>query len=422
MRPRRTELGLIVMALALAGAAYVLVSLGKTATVPANLTPFFLGVGGLLLGAHVTVRILAPRAHPIPLAVVALLNSIGYVMLARLNPDLARAQALWSAIGVGLFAATLFVVRDISRLARMRYTMMLLGMALLLLPLVPGLGKEVNGSRLWVELGPISFQPGEFAKIALAIFVAGYLAERRTLLASVSRRVGPLRLPDPRYLGPLLLAWGVSLIVLLTERDLGSSLLFFSLFVVTLWVATSRWSFLIGGLGLFSVGAAFAYNSFSHFHDRVRTWLNPWPEADKAGFQLTQAAFAFGSGGVAGSGLALGSPQRIPLVSTDFIFAAIGEELGLFGTTAILIAFVLLVAVGLHIATTGHDPFTQLLATALTFALGFQTFVILGGVTRLVPLTGITLPFVSYGGSSLLANYVLLALLLRMSDQTARTQ
>ena len=409
------------MALALAGAAYVLVSLGKTATIPADLTPFFLAVGGLLLAAHLAVRWLAPLAHPIPLALAALLNSIGYVILARLDPDLARAQALWSAIGVGLFAATLFLVRDIYRLARLRYTAMLLGVALLLLPLVPGIGKEINGSRLWVEFGPISFQPGEFAKIALAIFVAGYLAERRTLLTSVSRRVGPLRLPDPRYLGPLLLAWGVSLVVLMSERDLGSSLLFFSLFVVTLWVATHRWSFLFGGVGLFGAGAVLAYNNFSHFHDRVRTWLNPWPEASAAGYQLTQAAFAFGSGGVAGSGLALGSPQRIPLVSTDFIFAAIGEELGLFGTTAILIAFLLLVAVGFQIAIRGHDPFTQLLATALTFAIGFQTFVILGGVTRVVPLTGITLPFVSYGGSSLLANYVLLALLLRMSDHTARS-
>ncbi len=410
------------MALALAGAAYVLVSLGKTASVPADLSAFFLAVGGLLLGAHIAVRLWAPQAHPIPLAVAALLNAMGYVMLARLNPELARAQALWSALGVGLFALTLFVVRDIASLARLRYTAMLVGVALLLLPLVPGLGREINGSRLWVEIGSFSFQPGEFAKIALAVFVAGYLAERRELLAGVSRKIGPFVLPEPRYLGPLLLAWGVSLVVLLSEKDLGSSLLFFSLFVVTLWVATSRWSFLVGGLGLSALGAIGAYNAFGHFHDRVRTWLNPWPEASTAGYQLTQAAFAFGSGGMTGTGLALGSPQKIPLVSSDFIFAAIGEELGLFGTTAVLIAFILLIAVGLQIAFRTRDAFTQMLATALTFALGFQTFVILGGVTRLVPLTGITLPFVSYGGSSLLANYVLLALLLRMSAQLAKTQ
>jgi peptidoglycan glycosyltransferase len=259
------------------------------------------------------------------------------------------------------------------------------------------------------------------AKIVLAVFFAAYLVEHRELLAD-RVRFGPLRLPRPRLrvLVPLLAAWGASILVMVAEKDLGSSLLFFGLFVGVLWVATGQPGYLVAGLGLFAVSSTAAFLAFGHVQTRVHIWLDPWKTASGSGYQIVQSLFAFGSGGLVGSGLALGSPQRIPAAPTDFIFAAIGEELGLVGTTAVLVAFLLIVGSGLRIAIRAKRPFEQLLATGLSLILGLQTFIIVGGVTRLVPLTGITLPFVSYGGSSLLANYVLIALLLRASDEQAR--
>jgi len=313
-------------------------------------------------------------------------------------------------------------VRRTRDLETYRYTFMLIGIGLLLLPLVPGVGRNINGARIWVSVGPVSFQPGEFAKIVLAIFFASYLVEKRELLAVSSHRIGPIALPDLKHLGPVMLAWGISLLVMVWEKDLGSSLLFFALFVAMLWVATARGIYLaVGGL-LFSAGAFFAYRSFGHVRGRVQVWLDPFQYAADKGYQLTQGLFAFGTGGVTGTGLSLGSPGRIPAVTTDFIFAAIGEELGLLGTVAIVTAFLLMVGVGLRIAIQARSDFEKLLATGLTVCLGVQTFIILGGVTRLVPLTGITLPFVSYGGSSLLANYILLALLLRISSDSVERQ
>ncbi|MGH9284669.1 MAG: FtsW/RodA/SpoVE family cell cycle protein, partial [Acidimicrobiales bacterium] len=254
---------------------------------------------------------------------------------------------------------------------------------------------------------------------ALAVFFAAYLVERRELLSMATFRVGGLLLPDPKHFGPLLGAWGFSLVVITFEKDLGSSLLFFALFVAMLWVATGRGFYLGLGGGLFAAGAVAAWATFAHVQQRVDIWLDPWADASGSGFQIVQGLFAFGSGGVAGTGISLGSPGRIPAATTDFIFAVIGEELGLLGTTAVLIAFLLMVGSGLRIALAAQGDFEKLLAAGLTTILGFQTFIILAGVTRLVPLTGITLPFVSYGGSSLVANYVLLALLLRISHDTA---
>jgi peptidoglycan glycosyltransferase len=282
-------------------------------------------------------------------------------------------------------------------------------------------GRTINGARLWVRVGPVNFQPGEFAKVALAVFFASYLGERSEVLA-IARRVGPIHVPELRlrHFGPLLLAWGVSLLVIMAEKDLGSALLFFALFVSLLWVVTARAFYLAAGAGLFAAGATFAWSAFAHVQERVRIWVDPWPHAADQGFQLVQGLFALGSGGVSGTGLALGSPTKIPAAATDFIFAAIGEELGLIGTTAMLTCYLLLVGVGFRTALRAEDRFEKLLATGLTTILGLQAFIIIGGVTRVVPLTGITLPFVSYGGSSLVANYVLLALLLRISDDTAR--
>ncbi len=269
-------------------------------------------------------------------------------------------------------------------------------------------------------IGPLNFQPGEAAKVTLVIFLAAYLVEKRELLSTPTWRVGPVMLPDPKHFAPLLLAWGSSILVMVREKDLGSSLLFFAVFLAMLYMATARASYVGIGAALFAIGATIAYQIFGHVRDRVTTWLDPWPTAQDQGFQLVQALFAFGSGGFAGTGLGLGSPGSIPNASTDFVFAAIGEELGLIGTTAVLLTYLLLVGVGFRISLRAEQPFLKLLAAGLTTILGVQTFIILGGVTRLIPLTGITMPFVSYGGSSLLANFVILALLLRISDEVAR--
>jgi cell division protein FtsW (lipid II flippase) len=292
------------------------------------------------------------------------------------------------------------------------------------MPLLPVVGQVINGSRIWVSIGPVNFQPGEFAKLALAVFFAGYLIEKRELLA-INRAFGPFALPDPKHLGPVIIAWGVALVVMVSQRDLGSSLLFFTLFLVLIWVATERASYLVVGILLFSGGAYFAYQTFGHVRERVELWGGFWALIGPAGEKITQidqAAFAMADGAWAGRGLGLGTPTNIPVVESDFIYAAIVEELGLFGAAAVLIAFLLMIGAGLRIAQQTSSGFERLLATGLTTLLGFQAFIIMAGVVRLLPLTGVTLPFISYGGSSLLANYVLLALLLRISDDVANRQ
>lgn len=416
---RNTELGLVVLAAVITAGLYTLASLGRTASIPGNLVPFLLVVLGLLVAGHLAMRRLAPTADGILFPLAGLLNGIGYVVIARLDEDLAGLQATWTFIGVAAFVGTLVVVRRVRDLERYRYTFMLIGVGLLLLPLVPGVGRTINGAKIWVSLGPVNFQPGEFAKLVLAIFFASYLVEKREVLGIAARRVGPLTLPELRHFGPVLLAWGASLVVMIAEKDLGSSLLFFALFITMLWVATDRTSYLfVGGL-MFSAGAFMAWRAFAHVEQRVDIWIDPWADAAGSGYQIVQATFALAWGGIAGTGLGLGNPGRIPAADTDFIFAVIGEELGLLGSTAIVIAFLLMVGAGLRIALRADGAFETLLAVGLTTILGVQAFIIMGGVIRLVPLTGITLPFVSYGGSSLVANYILLALLLRISSGDA---
>jgi peptidoglycan glycosyltransferase len=415
---RTTELGLIVLAVLITVGAYTIASLGRTASLPANIVPFLGIIIALLAAAHLATRRLAPNADGVLLPIAGVLNGIGYVVIARLDRDLAGLQALWTGVGVAAYITTLFVVRRARDLERYRYTFALIGVGLLLMPLLPVIGHTVNGGRIWIRMGPATFQPGELAKLLLAIFFAGYLVEKRELLQTFTRRLGPVNLPDPKFLGPVLGAWGFSLVVMIFEKDLGSSLLFFALFVTMLWVATARGFYLVLGGILFSAGSVLAFRAFAHVQNRVDIWLDPFKDAGGKGYQLVQALFAFGSGGITGTGLSLGSPTKIPAVQTDFIFAAIGEELGLLGTVAIVIAFLLMVGVGLRIAIQARSDFEKLLATGLTVCLGVQTFIILGGVTRLVPLTGITLPFVSYGGSSLLANYSHLAVLLRISSDS----
>jgi cell division protein FtsW (lipid II flippase) len=420
---RRTELGLVVFVALIVLAAYVLASLGDNASIPADVGPFFGLVLLLLFVAHMATRRLAPRADPLLLPLALLLNGIGYVFIARLAADIKGArdlpglQANWTFLGILAYVGTLAILRRVRVLDRYRYTFMAIGVFLLLLPLVPKLGREINGARIWIRFGGFSFQPGEVAKIALAVFFASYLVEHRELLRLGSINVGGLHLPDPKYLGPVALAWGISLLVLVSEKDLGSSLLFFALFVSMLWLATERAAYLLLGVVLFGAGAYFSYRTFDHVHVRVENWLDPWKDPKGKGFQPIEGWFAMADGGLTGTGLGLGQPYKVPKVETDFIFAAIGEELGLLGSTAVLTSYLVFVGSGLRVAVRARQPFEKLLAAGLTVLIGIQAFIIIGGITRVVPLTGITLPFVSYGGSSLLANYVLLAILVRISDE-----
>ena len=417
---RNAELALLILANVIAVGSYALVGLGLDGTIPLDLTSYGLVLAGAYLAAHVVVRRLAPAADPVFLPSAVLLAGLGFAVIYRLNPDLAGAQTLWLLLGLGLFAATLVVVRDHRQLDQFTYTIGLLGLLMLLLPLAPGIGRTVRGARLWVGIGPLQFQPAEIGKVLLVIFLASYLNARKELLAVATRRLGPIALPEPRHLAPLLVAWGISLIVLFLERDLGSSLLFFGIVVVMLWVATGRGAYLALGTILFALGALAGYAMFEHVQDRVTVWLHvldPQLIQDE-GYQLAQSLFALATGGIAGTGLGQGRPGFIPDAHTDFVFSAVGEELGLLGATALLLLYVLLVFRGFRAAVRSPDGFGQLLATGLSTVLALQTFVIVGGVTRLIPLTGITLPFVSYGGSSLVANFVLLALLIRVSAGT----
>jgi cell division protein FtsW (lipid II flippase) len=413
----QTQLALLVLAVFLSVGAYVMVVLGTTGKTPAGVAGFVVTLGAAYLGAHGVVRRFAPGADPAFLPAAAMLAGLGYAMIYRLEPNLAEEQFTWMLIGIGLFCLTLIVVRDYRTLESYTYTIGLVGVGLLLLPIVPHIGTTINGERLWVQLGPISFQPAEVSKVLLTIFLASYLDRRKELLAVATRRIGPIRLPEPRYFGPLLLAWVAALGVLFVEHDLGSSLLFFGIFVVMLWVATGRGTYLAAGILLFAAGAALGYLLIPHVHDRVVIWLHALqPQyVHGLGGQLAQGEFGMASGGLFGSGLGRGFPWQIPVSYTDSIFAALGEELGLFGVTAILLLYVTICGRGLRVALARADGFGTLLAAGLTTVVALQTFVIVGGVIRVIPLTGITLPFVSYGGSSLVTNFVLLALLVRVS-------
>ena len=422
MRARTLELSLLVLGTVITVVAYGLLNAGESTDIRAEIAIFFGIILVLLLGAHVVIRKTAPNADGLLLPLAALLNGLGYVVIARLDSGLAASQSAWTFIGILAFSATLLVFRDLKRVANYRYTLALLGVGLLMLPLIPGLGVNINGARIWLRVGPFSIQPGEFAKIVLAAFLAGYLVEKRDLLAISNRRLGPLNLPDFRHFGPLLLAWGVALMVMILQRDLGSSLLFFTLFIVMIYVATARTAYVVTGLVLFSFGSFFSWRFFSHVQTRVDIWFDPFEDPKGAGFQIVEAWFALADGGITGTGLGSGLPNKIPFASTDMIFAAIGEELGLLGATAVLAAFMFFVSSGFRVAATTPVPFEKLLAVGLTALLGFQAFIIIGGVLRVLPLTGVTLPYVSYGGSSLISNYIVLAILVRISDSSPKPE
>jgi cell division protein FtsW (lipid II flippase) len=415
----RTGLTATIVAIAASVLAYALQGLGLAGTPPANLVAYGVTFAVLTLAGWYAVRKLARDADPVLYPTAVVLGGLGLAMLYRLmtardHPEFATEQAVWLAIALAVLIGTLVLIRDIRQLDAYTYTIGLAGLVLLLLPIVPGIGTEVNGARLWVNLGFVTFQPAEPGRILIVIFLASYLGQRRELLAT---GVGRFGLPRVKDLGPILLAWSASLIVLFLERDMGASLLLFGVFIVMLWVATGRWAYLVLGLILFAIGAYVGYLVFSHVQLRVDAWIHamdPNKVADE-GYQLSQGWFAFASGGMVGTGLGLGSPTLIPYVGSDFILAAFGEELGMLGVSAMLLLYLVIVGRGLRIAVERHDSFEKLLAVGITTVLGLQVFVIAGGVLRLIPLTGVPLPLVSYGGTSRVASAVAIALLLRTS-------
>lgn len=420
-RPRRnTELSLLLIAFLLGGGAIAMAAAARSPERIPTTVPLIAVLGFAYSIAHIVMRKVVPQADPLLLPLTATLNVIGVAAIYRLSPrDFGPAQVTWTAVGLGCFIGTLLVLRDYRRLASYKYILGFFGVILLLLPLAPGIGKTIKGARLWVGIGGFSFQPGELAKLCLVIFFAAYLAERKELLAIASRKILAFHVPDLKHFGPLLVMWGLSLAVMFFEKDLGSSLLFFSIFLAMLYIATARLTYVGFGALLFAIGSYIGYQRFDHVRLRVLIWRDVFNERyiQDEGYQLAQSMFAFATGGLFGTGLGQGRPDIIPEAHTDFIFSVIGEELGLLGTAAIVLSFLLLVARGLRIALMARDDFGQLLAAGLTTILGIQTVIILGGVTRLLPLTGITLPFMSYGGSSLLSNFILIALLARISHE-----
>jgi cell division protein FtsW (lipid II flippase) len=422
---RRTELGLLILSTLVIVATYVLASAGTTAKIPGDLGPFLVIVLGLGLAAHAANRVYAPDANPVLLPLVSLLNGLGYVMIARIGPPhYATAQAGWTAVGVGAYIITLMVIRRSRDLDRYRYLLLLAAVLLMLSPLVPHLGSPVAGTtvKLWIHLGPITGQPVELAKLALCIFFASYFAEKRELLSVPTYRLGNRLVLDPRPLGPILVAWGFAMLVLGAEGDIGFALLIFVLFISMLWLATGRGAYVIVGFVLFAIGALVASHLFSQVDARVENWLNPGPRFTLTGGsgQLLEGLFGMGTGGLTGTGLGFGLLGPIPEVRSDYIFAAFGTEMGLLGTTVIVFAFTLIVGAGLRIAQTARSEFAKLLAAGLTVIIGMQAFFVMAGIVRLLPFTGLTLPFMAYGGSSLVANYVLIALLMRTSDEGER--
>ncbi len=424
---RRTELMLLAFAVGIVLFAYANVGLAVEGSLPTDILTLGVGMGVIALVFHLVVRVVAAYADPVLLPAATLLNGLGLVMIRRI--DMARGkgvmegaavrQLMWSAIAVAAAIGLLCLIRDHRRLRRYTFTFALAGLALLMMPLLPFIGMNINGNRIWIHVGPLSFQPSEVAKILLTIFFASYLVQTRDALSLVGKRVLGFPLPRARDMGPILLAWLTSLAVLVFEKDLGTSLLFFGLFVAMLYVATERRSWIAIGLGLFFSGCYLAYLLFPNFQNRVTLWLDPF--APGLSDQVARSLMGLAFGGLTGTGLGRGYPTfNYAEANSDFIMSSFGEELGLVGLTAMIALFAIIVERGLRIAIACRDGFGKLLATGLAFSICLQCFVVLGGITRVIPLTGLTTPFLSAGGSSLLANWAIIALLLRISDQARR--
>ncbi|WP_328943719.1 FtsW/RodA/SpoVE family cell cycle protein [Streptomyces sp. NBC_00250] len=442
---RNTELALLAFAVVIPVFAYLNVGLAIDGKVPAGMAGYGLGLALLAGVAHLVVRKWAPYADPLLLPLATLLNGMGLVLIWRLDqsprliatsmsrynsfsPD-APSQMMYSAIGIAMFVGVLLLLKDHRVLQRYTYISMAVSLVLLLLPLVPGLGTDVFGAKIWINVGGFSIQPGEFAKLVLAVFFSGYLMVKRDALALASRRFMGLYLPRGRDLGPILTIWAVSLLILVFENDLGTSLLFFGMFVIMLYVATERTSWIVMGLLMAVAGAVIVGSTASHVQSRVAAWLDPFecletatdPNMLNACDQMTQVLMSFGSGGILGTGLGQGNSDLIGFAAnSDFIFATVGEELGLAGVMVFLLLYGLIVERGVRTALAARDPFGKLLAMGLSGAFALQIFVVAGGVMGLIPLTGMTMPFLAYGGSSVIANWALIGILIRISDTARR--
>jgi Bacterial cell division membrane protein len=436
---RNTELALLVFAVVIPVFAYANVGLAIDDKVPAGLLSYGLGLGLLAGVAHLVVRKFAPYADPLLLPVATLLNGLGLVMIWRLDQSkllqsikqagtAAPRQLMYTALGIALFVIVLIFLKDHRVLQRYTYISMVGALVLLLLPLVPGLGANIYGAKIWIHVGSFSIQPGEFAKIVLAIFFAGYLMVKRDALALASRRFMGLYLPRGRDLGPILVVWFISILILVFETDLGTSLLFFGMFIIMLYVATERTSWIVFGLLMSAAGAVGVATFETHVQQRVQAWLDPMHEfmlsrQNVPGHteQSMQALWAFGSGGTLGTGWGQGHSELIRFAAnSDFILASFGEEMGLAGIMAILVLYGLIVERGIRTALAARDPFGKLLAVGLSGGFALQVFVVAGGVMGLIPLTGMTMPFVAYGGSSVIANWALMGILIRISDTARR--
>ncbi|HWH26478.1 MAG TPA: FtsW/RodA/SpoVE family cell cycle protein [Pseudolysinimonas sp.] len=427
-RRRNLELALLLAAFAIDAAALALVELGAMGRVGGTVLALGAGLGLLLLILHVALRVVAPDADPFLLPIATVLNGLGIAEITRL--DIAEGFSGWDAAGIRQIAWTAMAIigciavvvgiRNHRVLQRFRYIAMATAFALLVLPIIPGLRDPRFGAYIWIQVGPFSFQPGELAKIALAIFFAGYLVQARDSLSLVGRRILGMTFPRARDLGPILVIWALAMLVLVLQRDLGTSLLYFGLFVVMIYVATGRLSWVALGLTLFIGGALLASQVLTYVNGRFSAWLDSFnpKNYDAAGgsYQLVQGLFGLADGGLVGTGLGQGRPDIVPLAESDYIIASLGEELGLVGIFAILGLYLLFVSRGFRIGFTGQDDFGRLLGVGLSFVVALQVFVVIGGVTRVIPLTGLTTPFLAAGGSSLVANWIIVALLLRLSD------
>jgi cell division protein FtsW (lipid II flippase) len=381
----------------------------------------------ICLATHVYLRIRLPNADPYLFPLMATLTAFGLVMIYRIDEGLARDQANWFVLGLVLFALTIQFLRDYEVLERYRYTIAIGGLLVLLAPRLPGIGQQVNGAYLGVKIGPLAFQPAEFTKIAIVVFLASYLREHREVLIVGARRVLGVTLPPLKHFGPMLVVWGASMFMLVFIRDLGSSLMFFAAFLALLYVATGRFSFVVIGMAMFLVGAWFFASTVPHVHERIDIWLHPYDDPQDSGYQILNSIFAQADGGLFGKGFGEAlitvpgtDSALLPAAQTDMIYALIVNEVGLFGAVGVVLVYMLIAARGFRVALLAGDGFSKLLATGLTAVFAIQAFVIIGGVTRVIPLTGVTLPFISYGGSSIVANFVLLALLLLVSDRARR--
>ncbi len=417
MKRRNIELILLCVAAPIVLLLFAMVALNDDQPLTLETLGVPLGIFVAFLIAHLAVRRFAPGADPAILPIAFALSGIGIAFVTRLAPDKAVSQVMWLFLGIACLLAALIIIRNLDKVANYKYTLMIVGFVLLLSPMIPGIGSEFYGSRIWLSVGGFSFQPGEIAKLIIVLFLAGYLAQNREMLSVFTWRVGPFRLPDIRALLPLLLMWGIAMVIVIFEKDLGSALIFFFVFLLMLYVATGKKFYVIAGIVLIILGAVGAYFAFDHVQTRVSVWLDPFSDPQGSGYQIVQSLYSLADGGLFGVGVGDGMASMIPIVESDFIFVDIAEEIGLLGAGGILLLFLCFAIRGFVTAARAKSDVSSFAAVGLTGLIAFQAFIIVGGVTKLIPLTGVTLPFISQGGSSLVASFIVLALLLRCGDE-----